>query len=90
MKDEGKIGEGSVSNEGEYTQEDLEEMLENFVKAKQIEADPAKLAMLKEFAQSKSKAITELFDVNKVEPVKSLKDIKKIYNEKLQKERDEE
>lgn len=86
INDEGKP-EGSESvAAGEYTQEQLDEMLENFISAKQIEADPKKLAMLKDYATSKSKAIADLFSENNRPPVKSLKDLKKAYNEKVMSE----
>lgn len=76
--------EGPVqSNEGSYTQEELDEMLDNFIAAKQIEADPKKLAMLKDYAISRQKVINDLFDVNKLAPPKSLKDLKKAYNDKV-------
>jgi hypothetical protein len=91
MVDEAKASdESSPSNAGEYTQEDLEEMLEMFVKVKQIESDPKKLKMLRDFATSREQTITDLFDVNNVPPVKSLKDLKKIYNDKVEKEQESE
>jgi hypothetical protein len=81
--DEAKPEDMQETNEGNYSQEQLEEMLEGYVRAKQIEADPQKLAMLKDYAMSKSKAVADLFDVNKTPPPKSLKDLKKAYDVKV-------
>lgn len=58
------------TNEGSYSQEQMEEMLESFVQAKKIEGDPQLLSMIKDYAMSKNKMIQELFDVNKVPPLK--------------------
>lgn len=77
-------GTGRESNDGEYTQEDLEEMLEAFIQAKHIEKDPKLLAMLKDYATSHSKMVEGLFDDNSDKPeIKSLKDVKKLYNDKV-------
>lgn len=71
------------SNDGVYDQEHLEEMLENYVEAKKIEADPKLLMMLKDYAMSKNKMVEELFNQpSKAKaPVKSLKDLKSKYDE---------
>lgn len=61
------------SNEGEYTQEHLECMLKNYIEAKKIDADPALLATLKDYAMSKNKMVEDMF---KGKPVKSLKELK--------------
>lgn len=69
------------SNEGTYDQEHLEEMLEHFITAKKIEADPALLATVKDYAMSKNKMIEELFNApSKTTPPKSLKDLKGTYD----------
>ena len=90
ISDEAKPEGMDATNEGNYSQEQLEEMLEGFVKAKQIEADPVKLAMLKDYALSKNKAVSDLFDNNKIAPPKSLKDLKKAYDSKVMEEEDED
>lgn len=79
------------SNEGVYDQEHLEEMLESYLEAKKIEADPKIFAMVKDYAMSKNKMVEELFKAgeNKSE-VKSLKDIKKKYNDKMMAEMESE
>lgn len=71
------------SNEGNYTEEQLSAMLEAFLLAKEIESDPQKLAMLKDYAKSKQKHVEKLFDVNNVPPVKSMDDLKKRYKDKV-------
>lgn len=83
VADDAKMEE-TGTEDGTYSPEDMDCMLDHFIKAKQIEADPQKLAMLKNYAMSKQKVITDLFDVNKLAPPKSLKDLKKIYNQKVQ------
>jgi hypothetical protein len=70
------------TNEGNYSQEQLEEMLESFVEAKKIESDPKLFAMVKDYAMSKNKMVEELFSVpSKTSAPKSLKDLKSKYNE---------
>ncbi len=72
------------SNEGTYDQEHMEEMLESYLEAKKIEADPKLFAMVKDYAMSRNKMIEELFkQENKAEAPKSLKDLKKKYNDKM-------
>jgi hypothetical protein len=71
------------SNEGTYDQEHLACMLEQYVAAKKIEADPALFATLKDYAMSKNKMVEELFKDGPNKPVKSLKDIKSRYDEKV-------
>lgn len=69
------------ANEGTYDQEHLECMLEQYVAAKKIEADPKLLATLKDYAMSKNKMVEELFaDGPNKAPAKSLKDLKSKYN----------
>lgn len=68
------------TNDGNYSQEQLEEMLESFLEAKKIESDSKLMAMLKDYAMSKNKMVEELFNQpSKTAPVKSLKDLKKKY-----------
>jgi hypothetical protein len=70
------------TNEGAYDQEHLECMLEHFLQAKKIEADPKLFAMVKDYAMSKNKMVDELFKTpSKTSPVKSLKDLKSKYDE---------
>lgn len=71
------------TNEGNYSQEQLDDMLEDYVRCKQIEQDPKLLAMLKDYALSKGKVINDLFGPNagKGDKPKSLKDLKNKYNE---------
>lgn len=72
------------TNEGTYDQEQLECMLKYYVQAKKIEADPKILAMVKNYALSKNKMIEELFSPKDgSSSVSSIKDLKKIYNEKV-------
>jgi hypothetical protein len=79
------------SNEGTYDQEHMEEMLESYLEAKKIEADPKLFAMVKDYAMSKNKMVEELFkQENKAQPAKSLKDLKKKYNDKMMAEMDGE
>jgi hypothetical protein len=79
------------TNEGNYDQEQLECMLKYYIQAKKIEADPKIFAMVKDYAMSKNKMVEELFKAgeNKSE-VKSLKDLKKKYNDKMMAEVDSE
>lgn len=79
------------TNEGNYDQEQLECMLKHYIQAKKIEADPKVFAMVKDYAMSKNKMVEELFKAgeNKSE-VKSLKDLKKKYNDKMMAEVDSE
>ncbi len=79
------------SNDGVYDQEHMEEMLESYLEAKKIEADPKLFAMVKDYAMSKNKMVEELFkQENKAQAPKSLKDLKKKYNEKVMAEMDGE
>lgn len=89
LDDEAKP-EDSQSQPGEYSTDELDQMLEHFVQAKTIEADPKKLAMLKDYAMSKSKQTAELFDVNNLPAPKSLKDLKKTYDRKVKDTSDDE
>ena len=70
------------SGDGEYTQEHLECMMKSYIEAKKIEADPKLFAMVKDYAMSKNKMVEDLFKPgeNKAPP-KSLKDLKKKYND---------
>jgi hypothetical protein len=75
------------TNEGTYDQEHIEEMLEHYLQAKKIEADPKLFAMVKDFAMSKNKMVEELFNAPpKTTPPKSLKDLKDKYKEVSEKE----
>jgi len=79
------------SNDGVYDQEHLEEMLESYLEAKKIEADPKLFAMIKDYAMSRNKMVEELFNTpSKAEAPKSLKDLKKKYDEKVMSEMDGE
>jgi hypothetical protein len=79
------------SNDGVYDQEHMEEMLESYLEAKKIEADPKLFAMVKDYAMSKNKMITDLFkQENKATAPKSLKDLKSKYNDKMMAEMDGE
>lgn len=70
------------TNEGTYDQEHLEEMLEHYLSAKKIEADPALFATLKDYAMSKNQMVKDLFNAPpKTTAPKSLADLKKKYNE---------
>lgn len=72
--------EAEETGQGEYSQEQLEEMLEAFVQAKKIESDPVLFGLVKDYAKSKNKMVDELFDENntsaKLKP-KSIADLKK-------------
>ena len=72
------------TDEGTYSQEQLDCMLKYYIQAKKIEADPKILAMVKNYAMSKNKMIEDLFSQgeNKSQ-VSSLKDLKKKYDEKV-------
>lgn len=79
------------TEEGIYDQEHMEEMLESYLEAKKIEADPKLFAMVKDYAMSKNKMVEELFkQENKATAPKSLKDLKKKYNDKMMEEMDGE
>jgi hypothetical protein len=72
------------SNDGVYDQEHMECMLEHYIEAKKIDADPKLFAMVKDYAMSKNKMIDDLFkQENKTTPPKSLKDLKAKYNDKM-------
>jgi hypothetical protein len=78
-KPHGEDATGSAA--GTYEQGDLECMLEHYLEAKKIEADPALLATVKDYALSKNRMISELFDQPaKNAPPKSLSDLKAKYN----------
>ena len=51
----------SESGPGEYTQEDLHEMLETVMKAKEIQSDEKVVRLLKDYAISKAKMVDQLF-----------------------------
>jgi hypothetical protein len=79
------------TDEGIYDQEQMEEMLESYLEAKKIEADPKLFAMVKDYAMSRNKMVEELFkQENKATAPKSLKDLKKKYNDKMMEEMDGE
>lgn len=70
------------TNDGNYSQEQLEEMLENYIEAKKIEADPKLFAMVKDYALSRNKMVEELLNQpSKSTPPKSLKDLKQKYKD---------
>jgi len=74
------------TDEGVYDQEQMEEMLESYIEAKKIEADPKLFAMVKDYAMSRNKMVEDLFkQENKTTAPKSLKDLKNKYNEKVMK-----
>ena len=77
-----KSGEGEPTSPGDYSEEDLEDMLENYLQAKKIEADPAIFTAVKEYAISRNKMVDELFN-QPAKPVKakSLADLKSKYKE---------
>lgn len=78
LSDDGKVMESDDMKEGEYDEHELQCMLENFVKMKEVEKDPAKLAMLKDYAQSKAKDMVSVFDeIGAPKEYKSLADLKK-------------
>lgn len=73
-----KSEEPEETGQGEYSQEQLEEMLESYVQAKKIEKDPVLMGLLKDFAKSKNRMIDELFSENvSSEKPKSISDLKK-------------
>lgn len=79
------------TDEGNYDQEHMECMLKYYVEAKKIEADPKLFAMVKDYAMSKNKMVEELFKAGENKnQVKSLKDIKKKYNDKMMAEMESE
>lgn len=79
MSAKSKKEEPEETGQGEYSQEQLEEMLEAFVQAKKIEKDPILMGLLKDYAKSKNRLIDELFDenVSSVGKPKSIADLKK-------------
>lgn len=77
--------EGSTTNEGSYSSEDLDEMLEHFVESKKIESDPKLFALLKEHAMGKNKMIEGFFTGGPEKP-KSLKDMRELGNKKAMEE----
>lgn len=54
-------GEMEETNDGTYSQEQLDCMLKHFIEAKKIEADPALFAMVKDYAMSKNKMVEDMF-----------------------------
>lgn len=89
LSGEPKVGTEGATNEGNYDEAQLEEMLEHYVEAKKIDADPKLKAVLRNFAMSKNKQVEEIFGPNASDSPKSLKDLKATYNEKVM-EDDEE
>lgn len=83
IEDSGKP-EGSESEDGLYSDDDLACMLEHYIAAKDIEKDPKKLAMLKDYALSKNRKIGEIFDSNA--PRESFGSLKKLGNKKAMEE----
>lgn len=80
-----------TTNEGTYDQEHLECMLKHYLDAKKIESDPQLFAMVKDYAMSKNKMVEELFNNGpKTSAPKSLKDLKKRYNDKVMPQDSEE
>jgi len=82
MKPESEMGD--LTKPGEYSTEQMDEMLEHLMAAKQMEKDSAIMAMLKNHAMSKKDMMTEFLDgapSEKVKP-KSIKDLKKIQQDK--------
>lgn len=75
MKIESKIKDSekdkSESPAGEFTQEDLERMLNTVVKAKEIQADDGAMKLLKEYAKSKSDHIKRLL-LDQPEEIKTM------------------
>jgi hypothetical protein len=53
-----------ASHPGEYSEDDLESMLQGYIKAKQIDSDPVLKRMLKDYAMSKNKRIEDLLGAN--------------------------
>lgn len=72
--------ESTMTQEGDYSEHDLDCMLEKFIEAKKIESDPKLFALLKDYATSKNKMVDELFNVNRTPKAKpkSISDLKKI------------
>lgn len=71
------------TNEGTYDQEHLECMLEHYLEAKKIEADPVLFATLKDYAMSKNKMVEDLFKSSPKTSIKSLKDLKTKYQDMM-------
>jgi len=70
----------------EYSEEQLEEMLEALITAKKIESNPEIKRMVKEYAVSKNKMVDDMFsenvnDAGKNKP-KSFSDLKEIADKK--------
>lgn len=70
--------------------EELDELLEHYITAKEIEADPQKFQKLKEYAMSKNKMVEELFKSKPMEKPKSFSDLKKKKQELDKMESEEE
>lgn len=89
MKTEDK--KSPATNEGTYSLEDMEGMLEQYMNVKAMEQDSQCMAMLKNYARSKVKSIDELFGANadpKTAKPKTLQDMKKKYNDMMMSEDD--
>jgi hypothetical protein len=52
---------GSETGTGDYTLEDLDEMLKTVIKAKEIQSDEKTVRLLKDYASSKARHIDQLF-----------------------------
>lgn len=81
MKPESEMGD--MTKPGEYTTEQMDDMLEDYVKAKMMEKDSSIMAMLKNHAAMKKQMMDEFLSMNpdKGKP-KSIKDLKKIQQDK--------
>lgn len=69
------------TEDGVYSQEQLDDMLEDFIRVKNIEADPTLLGLLRDYAKSKNKMVDGMFSEEtseKTEKPKSVADLKKI------------
>lgn len=51
----------STTVNGEYSNEDLDEMLKTVIKAKEIQSDEKTVRLLKDYASSKARHIDQLF-----------------------------
>lgn len=51
----------STTENGDYSLEDLDEMLKTVIKAKEIQSDEKTVRLLKDYATSKAKHIDQLF-----------------------------
>ena len=78
------------TDDGNYSHEQLDEMLEHFIMMKGIEADPQKLNMLKKHAQMKSKMMTDMFEKGDKATIRSIGDLKKVAQTKMMENSDSE